>query len=370
MLDIELDGNLAYVGGTGGLWIMDITNDLNPVLLSTYKPSGTGRANAQIYGMTLNGHYLFCCLRTNGVEIIDITNPSSPVKVGQRYRRDATFSYEQVIAVGNYLYLAAHDHGVEVLNISNPQQPQPIGLAPTDNAFALVNHGYYLYVADGAAGLSVVDVSDPASPQRILTLETSALAQDIVLDGNHVYVAVGSRGVDVFEISNPAEPIFVANYHVDGFTNHLNIDQGLAYLANWEAVEVVDISNPFQPQLIGTQHAFQRAMAIAVRGNTFYVGDWSTLRIYRFEYFPVPDINTDPIDLKEDLGPVKLFAVNNGITFPLAIDNTGEVFRAYVGGDDVTNAPYNVIIDQNQKIRYSQTGYNESEMKSLIEELL
>ena len=76
------------------------------------------------------------------------------------------------------------------------------------------------------------------------------------------------------------------------------------------------------------------------------------------------------IDLLEDLGQVKLFAVNNGITFRLAIDPTGDVFRAYAGGDAVENVPYNVIIDKDKNIRYSQTGYNENEMIALIIELL
>lgn len=76
------------------------------------------------------------------------------------------------------------------------------------------------------------------------------------------------------------------------------------------------------------------------------------------------------IDLREDLGQVKLFAQHNGITFPLAIDNTGDVFRSYTGGDGVINVPYNVIIDKLQKIRYAQTGYKEEEMKELIGELL
>ncbi len=76
------------------------------------------------------------------------------------------------------------------------------------------------------------------------------------------------------------------------------------------------------------------------------------------------------IDLLEDLGQVKLFAVNNGITFRLAIDTNGDVFRAYAGGDAVENVPYNVIIDKEKQIRYSQTGYNENEMIVLINELL
>ena len=47
------------------------------------------------------------------------------------------------------------------------------------------------------------------------------------------------------------------------------------------------------------------------------------------------------IDLQEDLGQVKLFAVNNSISFRLVIDPTGDVFRAYAGGDAVENVPYN-----------------------------
>ena len=76
------------------------------------------------------------------------------------------------------------------------------------------------------------------------------------------------------------------------------------------------------------------------------------------------------IDLQEDLGQVKLFAVNNSISFRLAIDPTGDVFRAYAGGDAVENVPYNVVIDKEKHIRYSQTGYNENEMIVLINELL
>ena len=76
------------------------------------------------------------------------------------------------------------------------------------------------------------------------------------------------------------------------------------------------------------------------------------------------------IDLQEDLGQVKLFAVNNSISFRLAIDPTGDVFRAYAGGDAVENVPYNVVIDKEKNIRYSQTGYNENEMIVLIDNLL
>ena len=82
------------------------------------------------------------------------------------------------------------------------------------------------------------------------------------------------------------------------------------------------------------------------------------------------DVVVIGIDLKEELGQVKLFQINQNLTFLLGIDMTGDVFRSFAGGDEVANVPYNVIIDQNMKIRFSQTGYNEGEMTGLINELL
>ncbi len=76
------------------------------------------------------------------------------------------------------------------------------------------------------------------------------------------------------------------------------------------------------------------------------------------------------IDLQEDLGTVKLFTVNNELTFPTAIDNNGDIFVSYAGGNAVVYVPYNVIIDKDLNIRYSETGYRENIMINLINDIL
>jgi hypothetical protein len=320
MLDIELANDRAYVVGTGGLWIVDIKNPSSPSLLGTFVTSGgEGRGGPQIYGAALNGNVVYCFERTNGVEIIDVTNPARPTSAGARYLRDNSYSYEHGVISGNLLYLAAHDHGVEIIDISNPRAFVHRAVVQTGNAFDLAVRNNYLFVADGAAGLSVVEVSNPLAPKLLLTIPTSNLAQDVVLDGQYAFVAAGSSGMDVFDISNPAAPRFVTNYHVDGFTNHLNISSGRAFLANWETVEIVDISNPAQPDLVGTQHAFQRAMAIATAGDYFYAGDWSALRIYRFDNIPAPDVNADPLEM--NFGTI---AVGGTQVQNLTIENLGK----------------------------------------------
>ena len=327
ILDIELAGRVAYAGGAGGLWIIDVGDASRPFLMGTYRPrSGGTRGGAQIYGLALNGTVVYCCERTGGVEVIDVSFPGSPVPVGQRYRRDKTHAYEHALKVGDTLYLAAHESGVEVCDITTPQVLRHVGETRTTNAFALAQAGSALFVADGAGGLCVLDLSDPVSPREIGRAQTTSLAIDVVLDGDYAYVAVGSRGMDVFDIRNPAEPVFVTNYHVDGFSNHLNLDRDRVYLANWETVEVVDITAPDRPRLVATQHAFERAMGIAVRDGTFYVGDWATFRIYGYEDLEAPDVNVDPLEMH--FGTV---AVGSSLALTMRVENVGQVPLSVTG---------------------------------------
>ena len=312
ILDIVLKDNIAYAVGTGGLWTINVANISSPNQLGAFRPRG------QIYGAALNGDYLYTFMRTNGMDVMNVSNPSSPSRT-RNVLHNGDDSYERGVVDGNTLYVAAHNNGVRVFDISSPCNPQYVTTVSMDNAFALAKSGDYLCVADGSAGLSIVDISNPSSPVLMTTLETNALAQDVQVSGNYAYVAVGSAGMDIFDISNPQQPTFVSNYHVDGFSNRLSIADGFAYLANWQTIEVVDISDPSHPQLIATQHSFERAMTVAAENNTFFVGDWSAFRIYQFENFPVPDVNVDPLNLS--FGTIEL---GNSQSLTFRVENVGQ----------------------------------------------
>jgi hypothetical protein len=314
ILDIVLRDNVAFSGGSGGLWLIDIANLNAPVLRGTVDLGGRDK---QVYGIALHGDYLYGFSRTNGVQIYNVANIGAPQNVGS-YRLANTDSYEHGVVVDNFLYIAAHEKGIEVADISSPAAPQHVTTLATGNAFALARSANYLFVANGSAGFAVIDISNRAAPQLVATKPTSALAQDVVIAGNYAYLAVGSAGMDVFDISNPAAPTFLANYHQDGFTNRLEVANNLAYLANWETVEVVDVSTPAAPKLLATQHAVQRAMAIAVRDNNFFVGDWAEFRIFGFTNTTAPDVNADPLELA--FGTI---AVGSRQELPLTVENLG-----------------------------------------------
>ena len=75
---------------------------------------------------------------------------------------------------GTYAYVADMSAGLQVIDVSNPANPRRVGGYDTSgSAHGVAVSGSYAYVADERAGLHVIDVSNPANPQRAGGYDTS-----------------------------------------------------------------------------------------------------------------------------------------------------------------------------------------------------
>lgn len=71
------------------------------------------------------------------------------------------------------LDVADGTNGLQVIDISNPANPQRVGGYNTpDIARGVAVSGKYAYVADFIAGLQVIDISEPANPQFVSFFNT------------------------------------------------------------------------------------------------------------------------------------------------------------------------------------------------------
>ncbi|MFM6073254.1 MAG: hypothetical protein ACKPB9_16970, partial [Dolichospermum sp.] len=60
--------------------------------------------------------------------------------------------------VGNYAYVADDTSGLQIINISNPSSPTLVGTIDTPNyAHNVAVVGNYAYVANNATGLIIID---------------------------------------------------------------------------------------------------------------------------------------------------------------------------------------------------------------------
>lgn len=133
------------------------------------------------------GNYAYVADDDAGLQIIDITNPSSPVLSGSY----DTPGYAVNTAIsGNKVYVSDGYSGLQIININDPKLPVLEGNYDTPNSALGVNilNGY-AYVADHNSGLQIINVATPLIPVLAGNYDTPGMAYDIALSDNYIYIA-------------------------------------------------------------------------------------------------------------------------------------------------------------------------------------
>jgi methionine-rich copper-binding protein CopC len=250
----------GYSNGQAGV---NATDKVSVQPLSTYVTSVDTRAVA------VSSQYALISAYGNGatVELIDISKPDAPVKVGV-YQTTGTANGMDIR--GNTAYLACDYDGLVMVDISNPSAPTRLGSFNTSgNAYDVTVRGHLAYVADYFAGLQIIDVSNPASPILLGTSDTSGYANAVALSGNYAYVADYYNGLAVIDVSNPAAPVVVAGLDTPGVAYGVTVSGRYAFVADTSAgLQVIDIATPASPKLVSNYQAGGRATLV---GETLYV---------------------------------------------------------------------------------------------------
>jgi choice-of-anchor B domain-containing protein len=201
---------------------------------------------------------------SNGVAFVDVTNPTSPVYLGN-LPRTATASdslWRSVKVYRNHLYVVseAPDHGMQVFDLTrlrNVASP-PVTFDETAH-YNNVSRTHTLAI-DEETGYAYLAGSRPAAG-RTPGVDTCS---DAVTDGTGKLVG---RGLHVVDIRNPAAPAFAGCVDDDGYTHETQcvIYRGpdaqyqgreVCFSANEDTLTVVDVTNKSAPrQLSRTTYA-------------------------------------------------------------------------------------------------------------------
>jgi hypothetical protein len=136
----------------------------------------------------------------DGLRIVDISNPTSPVHVG-----GYDLAYTETLAVDYpYVYVtvsASNLSGLHVIDVSDPSAPFEVGYcADPEGATRVVVAGGHAFVAANAipgfrASVHMIDISDPAAPIEVGVYELPSIndsGEDVSVVLPHVYLAAGS----------------------------------------------------------------------------------------------------------------------------------------------------------------------------------
>ncbi|HMB70727.1 MAG TPA: FlgD immunoglobulin-like domain containing protein [bacterium] len=274
-VDVAVQGAYAYLPGLTGLLIVDISVPTAPAI------AGTALTGLKVDGVAVAGNRAY--LAGDQLQVVDVSNPSSPVLLGHLYYPGAV----GVAVAGNHAVVASFIYGgIQIAEINSGTASVPISTSYR-NAVSIndiVTMGDYAFLAEeywyGPQGwVGVYDVSNPAVPQFVKSIGRG-IASTIERIGDHLIVGGGAsastQAFQVIDVSNPASPVVVGG--LDGvFPRDMAVSGNLAFVAGPSGLQIVDVSVPSAPAVIGTFPISPWQIdAVAVQGDCAYVGGSGT----------------------------------------------------------------------------------------------
>ena len=194
----------------------------------------------------------------------------------------ATYDGDAIVsAAGNLLFLGRGTDGLEIVDVSDPANPVQLCVYDTRaKAANVVVSGSIAYVND-TSELLALDISDPANPIEIGAVDTMDTCYDIFVDGTYVYAGIASDyigpafwGLRVFDVADPAAPTLVAEYGLAHAPRDVQVFGNLAYLANENTgLIILDVSDPTTPTLAGVVNTVGFCVDVEVSAFTAYLAD-------------------------------------------------------------------------------------------------
>ena len=261
-------GDYLYTAANGKLAIYNIKdNPLKPSLVRIVTGFQGGRQ------MIRHGDYLFLTARNFGLWILDIRDRENPVILP---RFDSTELATGVAVSGNICFIAHRVYGVQLLDITDPLHPRHISTIRTQEAQTVFVQDHYAFMGDWGSGhITIADVADPLKPQVISRTKLDGygdgldLAGDLCAasTGHHSFKNGGSKtpegfghghGVELIDISNPHSPTtlsvfkFPQLYHLGNDFWTVRICDNYAFAADtYNGFFALDITNRTAPKAIG-----------------------------------------------------------------------------------------------------------------------
>ena len=241
--DLFVWNNYTYIAdGLGGLEIINITDRTNPVKVGQFYDGG------QAMDVFVSNNIAYVADYENGLEIINVTDPlnttGSFIKIGN-YSDGG--DAKGVYISGNLAYVTDSSY-LEILNITDPTNPVEIGQCFVNGAYDVEISGNFAFVTRWLDGLSIIDIRDPTNPQEVSVINNGGTASKLKILGYFVYVTDINTGLEIYNIKNPYKPIVEVNQFQEGKPGGsygISLFGNYAFLADGsDGVEVLNITNP------------------------------------------------------------------------------------------------------------------------------
>ena len=205
--------------------------------------------------------------RTGGFNNGD-TGVDTSIITGQQVSNtlDHSYAYDVVLSANNNYAYVTDGLGLNVLDITNPSSPSLVGSTQTPGIatrIALSSNEQYAFVADGREGIAVIDLTSPASPALLFNFGndgTPILDVELSSDGNYGFATRGSGDLFVFNASeqqiNSGGLSVLASLFIGYDGLGIDLVGDYLYVAHGRqedsVITVINITNPINPSIVSS----------------------------------------------------------------------------------------------------------------------
>ncbi len=212
--------------------------------------------------VAVSGRYAFLSLGNASfvgyesvLDIVDVSNSLQPVYLSSQWLgQGINDGGRDIVIDSDMAYVSGPDPSIlSLIDVSDPATPGPLNrcMGFTDIQGLCVIDGSHIAAADGSGGLRIVDVSIPAAPFIESTFATSGIAYGVAFDAerNQYIVADGSAGVTLIDRNTGTAHTCATR----GIAYSVAIGGGFALVADGaQGLAVVAVDNPSNPTLAAT----------------------------------------------------------------------------------------------------------------------
>ncbi|NVM52611.1 MAG: hypothetical protein HWN66_02825 [Candidatus Helarchaeota archaeon] len=252
---------------------------------------------------------------SKGLEILNISNLSSPVKIGG-YENISDIDGSSEIEIIDQLAFISTNKEFVILNVSNPVLPTKIGNYSFDiDAMAVRGDMVYLHHTDtniSKIGMYIINVSNPAQPIEIYFNDSYFAIGDLFIDNDLLYLTgyyEAYEGLHVANISNPTAITQIASYSTN--PRNIVVEGGFAYIGSTPTLIIVNVSDPLSPKRLGDCIVGDVIWETEIQDDYVYVASMTDgFKIIRIDedtdfdrildFREVYEYNTDPYNADSD----------------------------------------------------------------------
>lgn len=287
-----------------GMRILDISDTSNikqRAFLSI--PLESRLSSDKIEKIVLYQNLAYVLSYSQGIKIIDVTDTSKPIIVGE-YSNEGLHSYSDFYIKDNFGYLMTRSEiswsklVLQVLDLSDPINLVERGNLALERKIEDVRTGYFMdhvYILSHEDTLKIVNVSDPDSIIEIKTINTPSKSYYICVNEGYLYLSVishsSSRGLHIYDVTTPENPTKIAFYYTEKCIDYIDARDSYIYIAMDQEFFILDISDFSDIHKVGEYNYFDKyIVSINSSSNKIFISTKNN-GIYLFENSLISNID-------------------------------------------------------------------------------